>query len=131
MAEQAHPRPLSPHLQIYRWPVTMMTSIVHRATGLALTAGTVLLAWWLIAIATGPDAYQTVRMVARSPIGLIVIFGFIWSLAFHLLSGIRHLAWDVGYGFETRRAAVMGVVIIVLSVVLAVAVFFVGYEGAL
>lgn len=131
MAEQAHTRPLSPHLQIYRWPVTMMTSITHRATGLALTAGTVLLAWWLIAIATGPDAYDTVRMVARSPIGLIVIFGFIWSLAFHLLSGIRHLAWDVGYGFETHRAAVMGVVIIVLSVVLAAAVFFIGYEAAL
>src|SRR6185437_16375559 len=99
MAEPAHTRPLSPHLQIYRWPVTMMTSITHRATGVALAAGTVLLAWWLIAIATGPDAYDTVRMVARSPIGLIVIFGFIWSLAFHLLNGIRHLAWDVGLGF--------------------------------
>lgn len=130
MAEPAHTRPLSPHLQIYRWPVTMMTSITHRATGVALAAGTVLLAWWLIAIATGPDAYDTVRMVARSPIGLIVIFGFIWSLAFHLLNGIRHLAWDVGLGFAVPTAARTGVLVIVLSVVLAIAVFAIGYGAA-
>ena len=127
MAEQAHTRPLSPHLQIYRWPVTMMTSITHRATGVALAAGTVLLAWWLIAVATGPDAYDTFRMVARSPIGLVVIFGFIWSLAFHLLNGIRHLAWDAGFGFKKSTAAATSVLVIVLSVVLAIGVFLVGY----
>lgn len=131
MAEPAHTRPLSPHLQIYRWPVTMMTSITHRATGVALAAGTVLLAWWLIAVATGPEAYDTVRMVARSPIGLIVIFGFIWSLSFHLLNGIRHLAWDVGLGFEKSTASATGVLVIVLSVVLAIGVFVIGYGAAL
>jgi len=123
----AEPRPLSPHLQIYRWPVTMMTSITHRATGVALAAGTVLLAWWLIAIATGPDAYAMVRLAAASPIGLIVIFGFIWSLAFHLLNGIRHLAWDVGLGFAVPTAARTGVLVIVLSVLLAILVFAIGY----
>ena len=126
----AEPRPLSPHLQIYRWPVTMMTSITHRATGLALAAGTVLLAWWLIAVATGPDAYAMVRMAAASPIGLMVIFGFIWSLAFHLLNGIRHLAWDVGYGFAVPTAARTGVLVIVLSILLAILVFAIGYGVA-
>jgi succinate dehydrogenase / fumarate reductase cytochrome b subunit len=123
----AEPRPLSPHLQIYRWPVTMMTSITHRATGVALAAGTVLLAWWLIAIATGPDAYATFRMIAASPIGLVVIFGFIWSLAFHLLNGIRHLAWDVGLGFAVPTAARTGVLVIILSILLAIGVFAIGY----
>jgi len=126
----AEPRPLSPHLQIYRWPVTMMTSITHRATGVALAAGTVLLAWWLIAIATGPDAYAMVRTAAASPIGLIVIFGFIWSLAFHLLNGIRHLAWDVGLGFAVPTAVRTGVLVIVLSILLAVGVFATGYGVA-
>ncbi len=134
MAEQAksaaHTRPLSPHLQIYRWPVTMMTSIVHRATGLALAAGTLLLAWWLIALATGPDAYATFQMVAGGPIGQVVLFGFLWSLSFHLFNGIRHLAWDVGYGFAVPTAARTGVLVIVLSVLVAIALFAIGH-GAL
>src|SRR5271169_6259674 len=100
MADQKpHSRPLSPHLQIYRWPVTMATSITHRATGVALSAGTLLLAWWLIATASGPEAFATFQNLAANPIGEIVLLGFVWSLAFHLLNGIRHLAWDLGYGF--------------------------------
>jgi succinate dehydrogenase / fumarate reductase cytochrome b subunit len=130
MAEPAHPRPLSPHLQIYRWPVTMATSIVHRATGLALAAGTLLLAWWLIALATGPDAYATFQMVAGSKLGELVLFGFIWSLAFHLLNGIRHLAWDIGFGFAVPTAAKTGVLVIVLSVLVAIAIFAFGYSAA-
>jgi succinate dehydrogenase / fumarate reductase, cytochrome b subunit len=132
MAEQAkaaHPRPLSPHLQIYRWPVTMATSIVHRATGLALAAGTLLLAWWLIALAAGPQAYANFRMVAGTPLGELVLFGFIWSLAFHLLNGIRHLAWDMGYGFAVPTANKTGVLVIVLSVLAAIGIFMLG--GAL
>lgn len=131
MAEQAkgtaHPRPLSPHLQIYRWPVTMATSIVHRATGIALAAGALVLAWWLIAAATGPDAYATFQHVVATPIGEIVLFGFVWSLAYHLLNGIRHLAWDLGYGFAVPTANRTGVLVIVLSVLIAIAVFAVGY----
>jgi len=130
MADQARTRPLSPHLQIYRWPVTMMTSITHRATGMALAAGALVLAWWLIALATGPDAYATFRMAAASPVGLVVLFGFVWSLSFHLLNGIRHLAWDIGLGFAVPTAAQTGVLVIVLSIVLAVAVFAIGYGVA-
>src|SRR5579863_5718340 len=102
MAEQARTalaaRPLSPHLQIYRWPVTMATSIAHRVTGVALSIGMIVLAWWLIAAATGSDAYHIFAASAANPIGQIVLFGFLWSLAFHFFNGIRHLAWDVGWG---------------------------------
>ena len=131
MAEQAKStataRPLSPHMQIYRWPVTMATSIVHRATGLALAAGTLFVAWWLIAIATGPYAYNLFSMVARSLGGQIVLFGFVWSLAFHLFNGLRHLAWDSGFGFEVRTANRTGVGAVVLSLLAAIAVFAYAY----
>src|SRR5882757_3153001 len=97
-------RPLSPHLQIYRWPLTMAASITHRATGMALATGTLFLAWWLIAAASGPAAYAVFTNVATSLIGEIVLFGFVWPLSFHLLNGIRHLAWDLGYGFKVTTA---------------------------
>lgn len=129
MAEPAHPRPLSPHLQIYRWPVTMATSIVHRATGVALAVGTLFLAWWLIALATGPDAYDTFQTLAGSPLGELVLFGFVWSLAFHLLNGIRHLAWDMGYGFAVPTANKTGVLAIALSVLVAIGIFMLGYAA--
>jgi succinate dehydrogenase / fumarate reductase, cytochrome b subunit len=126
MPEQAkggRARPLSPHLQIYRWPVTMATSITHRATGVALAAGTLAVAWWLIAAASGDDAYATFSMVARSPLGLLVLFGFVWSLAYHLLNGIRHLVWDAGYGFQVRTAERTGVLVYALSLLIALGLF--------
>jgi succinate dehydrogenase / fumarate reductase cytochrome b subunit len=122
-AKGARERPLSPHMQIYRWPVTMATSITHRATGMALSAGTLLVAWWLIAAASGADAYDTFSTVARSPIGLVILFGFVWSLAFHLLNGIRHLAWDAGYGFDVKVAERTGVLVYALSLAVAIAIF--------
>ncbi|HWE06361.1 MAG TPA: succinate dehydrogenase, cytochrome b556 subunit [Rhizomicrobium sp.] len=131
MAEQAKhatgARPLSPHLQIYRWPVTMATSIIHRVTGLALAAGTLVVAWWLIAIATGPHSYNLFSMVARSIGGQTVLFGFVWSLAFHLFNGLRHLAWDSGFGFEVRTANRTGVGAVALSLLAAIAVFAYAY----
>src|ERR1700722_1114021 len=123
----ARPRPLSPHLQIYRWPVTMATSIVHRATGLALAAGTLLVAWWLIALASGPEQYDFFSALARGPFGQLVLFGFVWSLAFHLLNGVRHLAWDVGYGFDVHAANRSGVLVVTFSLFLAIGVFAFAY----
>lgn len=122
-------RPLSPHMTIYRWPVTMATSITHRLTGIAMSVGTLVLAWWLIAAASGPEAYATFSHLAGSWIGLIVLFGFTWSLAFHLLNGIRHLAWDMGYGFGVSTAKMTGWLVIVLSVLLAAGVFALAYTG--
>jgi succinate dehydrogenase / fumarate reductase, cytochrome b subunit len=112
-------RPLSPHLQIYRWPITMAASITHRATGIALAAGLVLLAWWLLATATGPDAYGLFARLASSVVGEIVLFGFLWSLAYHLLNGIRHLAWDIGYGFRVPTARITAVLVFAGSLLLA------------
>jgi succinate dehydrogenase / fumarate reductase cytochrome b subunit len=125
----AKPRPLSPHMQIYRWPVTMATSIIHRATGLALSAGTLLVAWWLVATAMGDAQYDLFSTVARSPLGQLVLFGFVWSLAYHLLNGIRHLAWDVGYGFAVQTASRTGVLVFTLSIFVAIAVFVYAYAA--
>jgi succinate dehydrogenase / fumarate reductase, cytochrome b subunit len=100
MAEAKAPvaRPLSPHLQIYRLTLTMAMSIVHRMTGAALYVGTPLLAWWLLAAASGPNAYATFQAVASSLIGRLVLFGYTWALIHHMLGGIRHLIWDTGHG---------------------------------
>jgi len=117
---------LSPHLQIYRWPITMAASITHRATGIALAAGTVLLSWWLIAAASGPDAYAVFALVASNPVGEIILFGFLWSLSFHLLNGIRHLVWDVGYGFKVPTAKLTAALVYVGSLLLAAGAFAVG-----
>jgi succinate dehydrogenase / fumarate reductase cytochrome b subunit len=123
-------RPLSPHLQTYRWTLTMAMSILHRATGVALYFGTILLAWWLLAAAAGPSGYATFQSFVGSWIGRLIVFGYTWALIHHLLSGIRHLVWDLGYGFgaEERewltKAAVIGSV--VLTIVLWVVAFAAG-----
>ena len=122
-ATRARPRPLSPHLQIYRWTPTMLTSIVHRITGVGLSAGLAGLAWFLMALASGPDAYDTFCMVAFSIPGLVVLFGFTWALTYHLFNGIRHLTWDIGYGFRPKTANGVSLFIIVASVLVAAALF--------
>lgn len=96
------PRPLSPHLQIYRWPVSMATSILHRVTGIAVGVGTLLLTWWLIAAAASDDAFATVQRFIGSIIGLLLLFGWTVALVYHFFNGIRHLLWDAGIGFEKR-----------------------------
>jgi len=127
MAQKA--RPLSPHLSIYRWPITMATSITHRLTGIALAAGTLLLAWWLIAAASGPDAFAFFNTTVTTPLGQLVLLGFVWSLAYHLLNGIRHLAWDFGYGFALPSANKTGVLVFTFSILIAIAVFMLAYSG--
>ncbi|WP_322100037.1 succinate dehydrogenase, cytochrome b556 subunit [Geminicoccus roseus] len=105
-------RPLSPHLQIYRWYLSMVMSIMNRVTGIALSVGLVLLAWWLVALASGPEAFDTVHSLAGSWFGLLVLFGFSAAWAYHLLSGIRHLAWDAGYGFDKHVTHKVGIVVL-------------------
>mgnify|MGYP001404388151 CR=1 FL=1 len=102
MAEQrqAVARPLSPHLQIYRFTITMAMSIIHRITGAGLYAGSALVAWWLIALATGPEAYAAFQAVAGSWIGQLVLIGYTWALLHHLVGGIRHFIWDTGHGYD-------------------------------
>ena len=111
-------RPLSPHLGIYRWQLTMMLSILHRATGVALSVGTLLVIALLLALAAGPEQYATVRGFCGSAIGMLLLFGWSWSLFFHLCNGIRHLAWDAGWGFEIPRAYLTGWTVVAVSLLL-------------
>ena len=94
------PRPLAPHLQIYRWQLTSVLSILHRFTGVALTAGTILLVWWLVAAASGPDSFDSVQGFVGSPIGLLLLFGWSVALFYHLCNGLRHLWWDTGHALD-------------------------------
>lgn len=120
-------RPLSPHLQIYRWPITMVLSILHRITGVGLGLGTLLLAWWLAAAAAGPDYYATAQAVLGSWFGRLVLFGFTWSLFLHLCNGIRHLFWDMGYGYEVKLANRTGWVTLIASLVLTLLAWILAY----
>ena len=132
MAETKAPveRPLSPHLFIYKPMLTMTMSIVHRVTGFGLYFGTLLLAWWLIAAASGPGAYANVQAFTSSFIGRLIVFGYTWALLHHLLSGIRHFVWDLGYGFKPneREMLTWGALIggIALTVLLWIAAYAIG-----
>jgi succinate dehydrogenase / fumarate reductase cytochrome b subunit len=132
MADNPHksarrPRPLSPFVTIYHWPVTMATSITHRMTGIGLAGGLVVLTWWLVAIARG-DAKSFIE-IARTPLGEVILFLITWSLAFHLLNGIRHLAWDMGFGFSKGVARTNSWVVILGSIVVAAGFFAAAYLG--
>jgi len=116
-------RPLSPHLTIYRWPITMTMSILHRITGGALYVGTLLVAWWLIAAATSENYFTFVDGIMRSWFGLLVLFGFTWAMFHHLLGGIRHFIWDTGAGLEKHTASKLGWATIAGSVLLTLAVW--------
>ncbi|MCF6302874.1 MAG: succinate dehydrogenase, cytochrome b556 subunit [Devosiaceae bacterium] len=96
-------RPLSPHLEIYQFSLTMALSILHRITGVALYLGTGLLAWWLIAAAMGPDQLDFVNFVLGSWFGQLVLLGFTWALFHHMLGGIKHFIWDTGSGLESEN----------------------------
>ncbi len=122
-------RPLSPHLQVYRWQLTSVLSILHRACGVALGAGAVLLVWWLVAAATGPAAYGEVQAIIGSIPGLILLFGWTFALFYHLCNGIRHLVWDAGYGFDLRTTYVSGWAVVAASVALTAIAWAIGIAG--
>ncbi len=111
-------RPLSPHLTIYRPQYTSVLSILHRITGVALSLGAVLVVWWLVAAATGPEYFAYADGVLTSWIGHLVLIGSAWALSYHTANGIRHLFWDMGYGFELGTAEKSGYAVLIASVVL-------------
>ena len=96
--------PLSPHLSIYRWPITMTLSILHRVTGVAMSVGLIVLCAWLLSAAAGAADYDRVASLLSSVIGRLMLIGFSFAFFFHLANGVRHLFWDVGYGFEKYQA---------------------------
>ena len=117
-------RPLSPHLQVYKWQITMTMSILHRTTGIILVVGAFALAWWLLAVAAGGEHYANAAACLASPFGQFALFGFSLALVYHLLNGIRHLLWDAGIGFEIPEFYASGWTVVVLTVVLTAAIWF-------
>ncbi len=120
-------RPLSPHLQIYRPTLTMTMSIAHRITGAALYFGMLLLAWWVISAASGPNAYATFEAFIGSFIGRVILFGYTWALLHHMLGGIRHLIWDTLHGFQPAEREWLTLATLVGSIVLTIVVWVIGY----
>ena len=127
MAKAPIARPLSPHLTIYRPMLTMMMSIVHRITGGALYFGTLLLVWWLIAAAAGPQAYANVQWFMATVIGRLILFGYTWALLHHLLGGIRHLIWDTLHGLEPAEREMLAAATLIGSIALTIVLWVVGY----
>lgn len=127
MANAAQNRPLSPHLQIYKPIPTMVASIMHRITGGALYFGTLLVAWWLVSIAAGENYYNTAEAVFGSIIGRIVLFGYTWALIHHMLGGLRHLMWDLGYGFDKHFSTRLAKYHFIASPILTILVWIIGY----
>ena len=113
---QKSQRPLSPHLQIYRPQLTSVLSITHRATGIALVLGTLVLVYWLLAAASGAEAYGSAQQLLGSWPGRILLLGFSFALFFHLCNGIRHLFWDAGLGFELKTAYASGKAVIAVAI---------------
>jgi succinate dehydrogenase / fumarate reductase cytochrome b subunit len=126
-AASQRPRPLSPHLQVYKMTLTFLMSGFHRVTGIGLYFGILLLAWWLIAAASGPNAYANVEWFMGSLIGRLVLFGYTWALLHHTIGGIRHLIWDNLSGFEPAEREMLALATIVGSASLTLVVWVVGY----
>tara|TARA_R110002096_G_scaffold158576_2_gene323888 strand:- start:413 stop:808 length:396 start_codon:yes stop_codon:yes gene_type:complete len=121
-------RPLSPHLQVYRWGAHMAVSIMHRATGSALAFGSILLAWWLVAIATGHDYFNTVQSFAGSMVGRLVLFGITFALMQHLASGIRHLFMDAGKLYDLKANTASAKAVFAFSIIMTIVVWVAAYK---
>ena len=120
-------RPLSPHLQVYRPQITSVLSILHRITGVALAAGGVLLVYWLVAAASGPDAFATAQAVIGSFFGQLFLFGWTFALFYHFCNGIRHLSWDAGWGLELPMVYRTGWAVVGASAILTLLSWIIGY----
>jgi succinate dehydrogenase / fumarate reductase cytochrome b subunit len=120
-------RPLSPHLQIYRPQLTSVLSITHRGTGIVLVVASLLLVYWLLAAASGAEAYASAQALLGSWLGRLVLLGFSFSLFYHLCNGIRHMFWDVGLGFELKTTYASGAAVVIVSVVMTVVAWSLAY----
>ena len=112
--------PLSPHLQIYRWHISSLLSITHRISGVINLSALILIFFWLTLLSFGESNYELFLLIINSFFGKFILIGFTWSMSFHLLSGLRHLFWDLGYGFEIKTANISGIVVIVSSLIMTI-----------
>jgi succinate dehydrogenase / fumarate reductase cytochrome b subunit len=120
----AKPRPLSPHLQVYRPQLTSVLSITHRASGVVLTTGTIILALWLISVASGPETFAVMASIVGHPLGQFVLFGYSVALFYHACNGIRHLSWDLGFGLTIPDVYRSGYVVLGTTCVLTALLWF-------
>ena len=120
------PRPLSPHLTVYKFMYTMSLSILHRLTGLALSFGFLLFAWWLMALASGHDGYARTMQLLSTPVAKLLLVGFTFAFVYHFCNGIRHLFWDTGRGLERAQARRSGAIVIITALVLTALVVWQG-----
>ena len=112
--------PLSPHLQIYRWHISSLLSITHRISGVINLLALILIFFWLLGLSFGESNYELFLLIINSFFGKFILIGFTWSMIFHLLSGVRHLVWDLGYGFEIKTANISGIIVIICSLALTI-----------
>lgn len=125
-------RPLSPHLMQWRWHITMLTSILHRATGVALYVGALIGAGWAISLASGPEAYGVFKALLGSPLGKFVMFGLSLSFFYHLANGVRHLVWDAGHGLDVKSANASSVLVLAFTAAATLAIWVIAaMTGAL
>jgi succinate dehydrogenase / fumarate reductase cytochrome b subunit len=125
-------RPMSPHLQVWRWHVTMLTSILHRVTGVGLYLGALIAAAWAISLAAGPESYATFKALLGSPLGKLIMFGMTLSVFYHLGNGIRHLVWDFGYGLDIKKANSSAWAVFGFTIAATLAVWAIAFQiGAL
>ena len=124
----AQNRPLSPHLQIYRFLWTMALSILHRMTGVFLTVGSIFLVYWVVSVAAGPEAYATAQALAGHWLGMLLMLGWTLALYYHLFNGIRHLFWDAGRGLDLGTARLSGYLVVLAAVVFTVATWWVALQ---
>ena len=118
--------PLSPHLQIYRWHLSMILSIAHRIIGVVNSIAIILICLWTISLPFGEENYEIIKILFQSFFGKLLIISLSWSFSFHMLSEIRHLIWDLGYGFDLKISKITGVITIIGSLVLTVLIYLFG-----
>ena len=123
-------RPLSPHLQVYKPQITSTLSILHRITGVALAGGALLMANWILSATYGPEMFDLAQSILASWFGRLVLFGMTFSLFFHMGNGIRHLAWDIGYGFELPTVRKSGIAVVLFSLIMTFVTFGLAYATA-
>lgn len=128
MSNPKFERPLSPFM-MYRWQYTNTLSILHRATGCALTVGLLLFVYWLVSAAKGPEAYASAQAVFAHPLTIVALVGFSFAFFYHLLNGVRHLVWDAGHGFEKSKARASGWLVVFGAIVLTAFAWFLVVRG--
>ncbi|MBI2706986.1 MAG: succinate dehydrogenase, cytochrome b556 subunit [Proteobacteria bacterium] len=127
MSSLQQKRPLSPHLQIYKIQITSLLSILHRGTGILLFLGSIVWALWFVALAAGPESYGQLQALFLHPVGLLFLMGWAFSFFYHLCNGLRHLMWDLGYGYDMPTVRFTGWAVVGSSVVLTVMVGVIGF----